>query len=344
MGQQYPGSSNRLRSSDPFPTTLAPPLPTAPQGLLSASYSERRTGQTDSPKPSGRPLHRGGQQPSEPESAARARHQHGHRVSDHAIPTREPDPRAGGSEAQRGLPRAGPEPPGGEREQPARRLPASFPSPEPPSTHGFSLGGGPGARWRRAGRRGGGAARRCGGPGQPPGSRARRRCPRRSATGTNNDLIITHSDHLCGVLRHKGTAALPEKKKKSFEIYEALYKHQPGLAQDATMRTMTLPASVGHLHPSAADRTRLVYWWTVYLLVLKKDSSVPASLSLCSYNRRSLESSFSLPLHLLRCKDNLRMIEEGYLNQLQKPPCCPVWTDLTSPIPSEGNRSSYPHS
>ena len=61
--------------------------------------------------------------------------------------------RAGGSEAQRGLPRAGPEPPGGEREQPAGRLPASFPSPEPPSTHGFSLGGGPGARWRRAGRR-----------------------------------------------------------------------------------------------------------------------------------------------------------------------------------------------
>lgn len=44
--------------------------------------------------------------------------------------------------------------------------------------------------------------------------------------GTNNNLIITHSDHLCGVLRHKGTAALPGEKKKSFEIYEALYKHQ----------------------------------------------------------------------------------------------------------------------
>ena len=43
--------------------------------------------------------------------------------------------------------------------------------------------------------------------------------------GTNNNLIITHSDHLWGVLRHKGTAAVPEKK-KCFEIYEALYKHQ----------------------------------------------------------------------------------------------------------------------
>ncbi|XP_050644827.1 translation initiation factor IF-2 [Macaca thibetana thibetana] len=61
--------------------------------------------------------------------------------------------------------------------------PDRFPSPGPPATHGFSLGGGPGAQRRRAGRRGGGAARRCGGPARPPGPRARRRCPRRSATG-----------------------------------------------------------------------------------------------------------------------------------------------------------------
>ena len=38
--------------------------------------------------------------------------------------------------------------------------------------------------------------------------------------------------------------------------------------------------------------------WTVYLLVLKKESSVPASLSLCSYNHRCFESWLSLPLHV----------------------------------------------
>lgn len=88
-----------------------------------------------------------------------------------------------GSGAPRGGPRADRGPPGGGREQLARHLPASFPSPDPPATHGFSLGGGRGARRRRAGRRGGGAARRCGGPARPPGPRARRRCPPRSATG-----------------------------------------------------------------------------------------------------------------------------------------------------------------
>lgn len=172
---------------------MAPPLSTAPPGLLSASHTDRdkdRTVGRASPIPTLRPLVQGGQEPPgirESKSAAPP-------ATCAAAPSRvrpcppEKPTLAGcwgclGFGAPRGGPRADPRPPGGGREQLARHLPASFPSPDPPATHGFSLGGGRGARRRRAGRRGGGAARRCGGPAWPPGPRARRRCPPRSATG-----------------------------------------------------------------------------------------------------------------------------------------------------------------
>lgn len=83
----------------------------------------------------------------------------------------------------RGGQKAEPEPPGGGRQQLAERLCAAVPSPGPPATHGFSLAGGPGAQRRRAGRPGDGATRRCGDPARPPGPRAPRKCPQRSATG-----------------------------------------------------------------------------------------------------------------------------------------------------------------
>ncbi|XP_063523006.1 collagen alpha-1(I) chain-like [Pongo pygmaeus] len=100
-----------------------------------------------------------------------------------AVPTGDPD-----IVGLRG-PRADPGPPGGGREQLSGCLPRRFPSPGPPATHGFSLGGGPGAQRRLAGRRGGGAARRCGGPARPPGPRARRRCPRHSATASGRAAL-----------------------------------------------------------------------------------------------------------------------------------------------------------
>lgn len=74
----------------------------APGAPLSLPHRQTRgkewtvgRGQPNSHTPSGRPLLRGGQEPSEPESATRARHLHGRRVSCPAVPTREPDPRAG---------------------------------------------------------------------------------------------------------------------------------------------------------------------------------------------------------------------------------------------------------